>query len=84
MKFDLMKDKPRVDVPTLNWVWDTLWRRHACMKPKNATMRTRMREIEILMEDLEHEAKQAEAAPIIGHREDAYTDAEGKTHHRDS
>lgn len=59
MKMDLLKDKPKIDVPTLNWVWDRLWRRHACMKPRNAALRATRRELEILMEDLQREAEGA-------------------------
>ena len=57
MKLDLMKEKPAIDVPTLNWVWDRLWRRHACMKPRNAAMRAVRSELEMLMDELELEAE---------------------------
>lgn len=59
MKLDLMKEKPAIDVPTLNWVWDRLWRRHACMKPRNAAMRAVRSELEMLMDELEMEAERA-------------------------
>jgi hypothetical protein len=57
MKLDLMKEKPAIDAPTLNWVWDRLWRRHACMKPRNAAMRAVRSELEMLMDELELEAE---------------------------
>jgi len=30
-KLDLMNDKPVLDIPTLNFIWDRLWRHNACM-----------------------------------------------------
>jgi hypothetical protein len=30
-KFDLMRDKPELDIPTLNYIWDRLWRHNACV-----------------------------------------------------
>jgi hypothetical protein len=35
MTFDLMKDKPKLDIPTLNYVWDWIWRMNAVNKATN-------------------------------------------------
>lgn len=48
--FDLMKDIPPLDVPTLNYVWDWLWRMNACAKPTNERQRARLNQREEIME----------------------------------
>jgi hypothetical protein len=35
IKFDLMKEKPKLDIPTLNFIWDGLWRENACNNRSN-------------------------------------------------
>ncbi|MCK9569039.1 hypothetical protein M0R72_08865 [Candidatus Pacearchaeota archaeon] len=57
--FDLMKDKPALDVPTLNWVWDSLWRRRQSNFQKNEEQRIRAREDDALMVIVESEARAA-------------------------
>lgn len=57
IKFDLMKDNPELDLKTLNFVWDRLWRSNACNKRKNAEQRTEYRTMERIMTMLEGVAK---------------------------
>ena len=59
--FDLMKDNPPLDVPTLNWIWDTLWRREACSRVgrQNNDRRSRAREDIKIMAIIEDEARAA-------------------------
>ena len=45
-RFDLVKEKPSLDIPTLNYVWDWIWRMNAVDKPTNADGRSRLRERE--------------------------------------
>ena len=52
-KFDLMKDKPALDIPTLNYVWDMLWRRNRASNPKNAYERASKDEQERILKMLE-------------------------------
>ena len=49
MKFDLMKEKPELDTPTLNYVWDYLWRKNACNRGENADRRSRALEQQSIM-----------------------------------
>jgi hypothetical protein len=35
VEFDLMGEKPKLDIPTLNFIWDELWRLDFVDKPKN-------------------------------------------------
>ena len=49
MKFDLMREKPELDIPTLNWVWDELWRRNTAAPAKNIGDRIRQDERAALM-----------------------------------
>lgn len=50
MKFDLMREKPaELDIPTLNWVWDELWRRNTAAPAKNINDRIRQDERAALM-----------------------------------
>ena len=49
MKFDLMREKPKLDIPTLNWVWDELWRRNHAAPAKNIDGRIRQDERAALM-----------------------------------
>ena len=53
MKFDLIKELPDLDVKTLNYVWDMLWRFNACSKGKNQDERSRIKEREKIMNHLE-------------------------------
>lgn len=39
MEFDLIKEKPKLDIPTLNYIWDTLCRFNTCNRRKNAEQR---------------------------------------------
>jgi hypothetical protein len=52
-KFDLLKDKPELDIPTLNYVWDMLWRRNAANSRKNTEQRIRCNEREYIMKMIE-------------------------------
>ena len=58
--FDLMKDKPVLDAPTLNWVWDSLWRLNACNRGENADRRAKKRAFEYVMGWLEEEVRTAQ------------------------
>lgn len=37
--FDLMLNKPKLDIPTLNFVWDTIWRMNAVRDATNERKR---------------------------------------------
>lgn len=52
-RFDLVKDKPALDIPTLNYVWDWVWRMNAVDKPKNEDGRSRQRERERFLKTLQ-------------------------------
>lgn len=56
MKFDLMHEKPVIDIPTINYIWDALWRINFCVKPTNADLRARHSERERIMEQLQEMA----------------------------
>ena len=71
--FDLMKDKPHLDIPTLNWLWDSLWRCNAANRPANAAQRAVRGERERVLKMLEAEAQAQTAADLA---EDAVEDAE--------
>jgi hypothetical protein len=51
--FDLMKEKPSLDIPTLNYVWDWVWRMNAVQTPKNANQRARQGEREYILQLLQ-------------------------------
>ena len=51
--FDLMDAKPRIDIPTLNYVWDLIWRMNAVRKPKNVKERARQWEREEILQLLQ-------------------------------
>lgn len=48
IKFDLMKEKPQLDIPTLNWAWDWIWRRNSLIKPTNERKRGQKQEMEYI------------------------------------
>jgi hypothetical protein len=52
-----MKDKPKLDIPTLNYVWDILWRFKACNLRKNAKERALFAEYERLMKHIKELAE---------------------------
>jgi len=55
-KLDLMKEKPTLDIPTLNWLWDRLWRLQASIRATNAESRTRRWEREAMLKMIQDEA----------------------------
>mgnify|MGYP001237378367 CR=1 FL=1 len=57
VNFELMKDKPKLDIPTLNYVWDMLWRFKACNLRKNAKERALFAEYERLMKHIKELAE---------------------------
>ena len=66
--FDLMKNKPALDIPTLNFVWDTLWRSNAANKPINAEQRARSSERAGIMRRLQELADEVEQSEIFSMR----------------
>jgi len=58
INFELMKDKPKLDIPTLNYVWDILWRFKACNLRKNAKERALFAEYNRLLEFIENMASE--------------------------
>jgi hypothetical protein len=56
--FDLMKKRPTLDIATLNYIWDTLWRQEACYRIRpNLERRIRGDETRQIMKMLEAEAQ---------------------------
>ena len=53
MGFDLLREKPVLDIPTLNYVWDWVWRMNALDKPTNANGRSRLGERERFLRALQ-------------------------------
>ena len=39
MTFDLMRDKPKLDILTLNYVWDAIWRMNTVSEATNERKR---------------------------------------------
>lgn len=58
INFELMKDKPKLDIPTLNYVWDILWRFKACNLGKNEKQRALFAEYNRLLEFIENMASE--------------------------
>lgn len=54
VKFDLMRDKPKLDLPTLNFMWDELWRFHSLATTKNEKGRMRKQFLEERMKSIEY------------------------------
>ena len=63
-KFDLMKEKPALDIPTLNYVWDYLWRMNACNSRKNNEQRIRASEQESIMKMVQYFAEHKESVVL--------------------
>jgi len=57
--FDLMKAKPTLDIPTLNWLWDRLWRLNTSTRATNAEGRARRLEREAILKMIQDEADDA-------------------------
>lgn len=55
-EFDLMKEKPVLDIPTLNFIWDMLKRSNLCNQRKNVKQRVEYYNQESIMKDLEYYA----------------------------
>ena len=51
--FDLMKEKPSLDIPTLNFVWDWIWRKDFISKPTNERSRGAAQEREKMLQLLQ-------------------------------
>ena len=64
--FDLMKDKPKLDIPTLNYVWDRLWRYNACVNigRMNDDKRSRSAELIATLQKLEEMASTEQEATV--------------------
>ena len=43
-QFDLMQDKPKLDMPTLNFIWDRIMRKDMSTQPRNEFGRQRKQE----------------------------------------
>lgn len=56
-KFDLMKEKPQLDINTLNYIWDLLWRDNAVNNCGNIEKRAIYKKQSYLMQTLEELAE---------------------------